>query len=76
MHFHSHLSGFLLKEYQKLRLLTFLNPGMDPRGAGYNVIQSQIAIGSGGFFEKACAHGTQVQLNFVPEHHTDFILQL
>jgi rod shape determining protein RodA len=63
----------LLKEYQKKRLLVFLNPESDPLGAGYNIIQSKIAIGSGGLFGKGWLHGTQTQLEFIPEHHTDFI---
>ena len=62
-----------LKEYQKARLLVFLNPSMDPLGAGYTIIQSKIAIGSGGFLGKGFMEGTQNQLNFLPERHTDFI---
>lgn len=62
-----------LKDYQKARLLVFLNPSMDPLGAGYTIIQSKIAIGSGGFFGKGFMEGTQNQLNFLPERHTDFI---
>jgi rod shape determining protein RodA len=64
---------FLLLDYQKERLLVFLNPNMDPLGAGYTVIQSKIAIGSGGFFGKGWLGGTQSQLHFLPESHTDFI---
>ncbi|MCX7919340.1 MAG: rod shape-determining protein RodA [bacterium] len=62
-----------LKEYQKKRLLVFLDPESDPLGAGYNIIQSKIAIGSGGLFGKGWLQGTQTQLEFIPEHHTDFI---
>jgi rod shape determining protein RodA len=70
------LSPFLwyfLKDYQKERLLVFLNPNIDPLGAGYTIIQSKIAIGSGGILGKGWLHGSQTQLNFLPEHHTDFI---
>jgi rod shape determining protein RodA len=63
----------LLKDYQKDRLLVFLNPNIDPLGAGYTVIQSKIAIGSGGFFGRGWLSGTQSQLRFLPEAHTDFI---
>lgn len=62
-----------LRDYQKGRLLVFLNPNIDPLGAGYTVIQSKIAIGSGGFFGKGWLSGTQSQLHFLPESHTDFI---
>lgn len=62
-----------LKPYQQKRILTFLNPGMDPRGAGYQVLQSQTAIGSGGLTGKGYLQGTQTQLRFLPEQHTDFI---
>ena len=62
-----------LREYQKNRLLVFLNPNIDPLGAGYTVIQSKIAIGSGGLFGKGWLSGTQSQLHFLPEAHTDFI---
>jgi rod shape determining protein RodA len=62
-----------LHDYQKRRIETFLNPGADPYGAGYQIIQSKIAIGSGGLFGKGYATGTQSQLNFIPEKHTDFI---
>jgi rod shape determining protein RodA len=64
---------FALKEYQRKRILVFLDPNSDPLGAGYTALQSRIAIGSGGFFGKGFLHGTQSQLDFVPEHHTDFI---
>ncbi|HTL47433.1 MAG TPA: rod shape-determining protein RodA [Verrucomicrobiae bacterium] len=63
----------ILKEYQKKRILVFLNPNLDPLGAGYTALQSKIAVGSGGLFGKGLLHGTQSQLQFVPEHHTDFI---
>ena len=62
-----------LEEYQKNRLLVFLDPMIDPRGAGYNVIQSKVAIGSGGPFGKGFLDGTQKRLAFLPEQHTDFI---
>jgi rod shape determining protein RodA len=62
-----------LREYQRDRILVFLNPNIDPLGAGYTVIQSRIAIGSGGFFGKGWLSGTQSQLKFLPESHTDFI---
>lgn len=62
-----------LKDYQRLRILTFLNPDLDPLGAGYNVIQSRIAVGSGGIFGKGFLQGTQSKLQFLPEPHTDFI---
>lgn len=65
-----------LRDYQKQRLLVFLNPNIDPLGAGYTVIQSKIAIGSGGFLGKGWLAGTQNQLNFLPEHHTDFIFSV
>jgi rod shape determining protein RodA len=65
-----------LKEYQKSRLLVFLNPNIDPLGAGYTVIQSKIAIGSGGIFGKGWLSGTQSQLNFLAERHTDFIFSV
>ena len=63
---------FFLHDYQKQRILTFLDPGNDPLGAGYHIIQSQIAIGSGGFWGKGFLQGTQSQLRFLPEKHTDF----
>lgn len=66
----------LLKGYQKKRLLVFLNPNADPLGAGYTIIQSKIAIGSGGLFGKGWLAGTQNQLNFLPERHTDFIFSV
>ena len=63
----------VLKDYQKQRLYTFLDPGRDPRGAGYQVIQSKIAVGSGGMWGKGVTHGSQTQLRFLPVPHTDFI---
>ena len=65
-----------LQPYQKLRVLTFLNPDRDPLGAGYQIIQSKIAVGSGGFFGKGFLKGTQSYLEFLPEKHTDFIFTL
>ncbi len=62
-----------LHDYQKARLMTFLDPTADPLGAGYNIMQSQIALGSGGLFGKGFGMGTQSQLQFLPEKHTDFI---
>jgi len=66
----------LLKEYQKARILTFLNPERDPSGAGYHIIQSKIAIGSGQFLGKGYLKGTQSHLRFLPERHTDFIFSV
>ncbi len=65
-----------LKEYQKQRILIFLNPGADPLGAGYNILQSKIAIGSGGLIGKGFLKGTQTHLAFLPERHTDFIFSV
>jgi rod shape determining protein RodA len=64
---------FILKDYQKERLMNFVNPERDPRGSGYNVIQSTVAVGSGGIWGKGLGHGSQSQLNFLPEKQTDFI---
>lgn len=64
---------FLMREYQKQRVLTLFDPERDPLGAGYHIIQSTIAIGSGGVFGKGWLNGTQSQLDFLPERHTDFI---
>ncbi len=64
---------FILKDYQKDRVATFLNPQSDPHEAGYNVIQSVIAVGSGTVWGKGLGYGSQSQLNFLPEKHTDFI---
>ena len=66
----------ILKPYQKLRILTFLDPGRDPLGAGYQIIQSKIAVGSGGLTGKGFLRGTQSYLEFLPEKHTDFIFTL
>lgn len=66
-------TNFILKPFQKARLLVFLNPKADPQGAGYNLNQSKIAVGSGEWFGRGLHHGTQTQLNFVPEHSRDFI---
>ena len=65
-----------LKPYQKLRILTFFNPDKDPLGAGYQIIQSKIAVGSGGLYGKGYLKGTQSYLEFLPEKHTDFIFTL
>jgi len=65
-----------LQPYQKLRILTFFDPDRDPLGAGYQIIQSKIAIGSGGFSGKGFLQGTQSYLDFLPEKHTDFIFTL
>ncbi len=63
---------FYLRDYQKERILNFLYPERDPLGTGYHIIQSKIAVGSGGFLGKGFMHGTQAQLHFLPEQHTDF----
>ena len=65
-----------LKPYQKSRILTFLNPERDPLGAGYQIIQSKIAVGSGGIFGKGFLNGSQSYLDYLPEKHTDFIFTL
>lgn len=62
-----------MRDYQRQRVLTFMNPESDPLGAGYHIIQSKIAIGSGGIYGKGWLNGTQSQLEFLPERHTDFI---
>lgn len=67
---------FVLYDYQKDRVLNFINPENDPLGTGYNIIQSKIAIGSGGFFGKGYLNGTQGQLDFLPEKQTDFIFTI
>ena len=64
----------IMKDYQKQRVLTFLDPESDPLGSGWNIIQSKTAIGSGGLSGKGYLDGTQSQLNFLPESHTDFII--
>lgn len=66
----------ILKDYQKKRVMTFINPDLDPLGAGYHLIQSKIAVGSGGFLGKGYLQGTQNQLRFLPEQHTDFIFSV
>ena len=72
----SPVGWFFLKPYQRERLLVFVNPNMDPLGSGYTIIQSRISIGSGGLFGKGWLQGTQSQLNFLPERHTDFIFSV
>lgn len=67
---------FMLAPYQKQRITSFLNPEQDPQGAGYNILQVLITIGSGGLTGRGLGHGPQSQLNFVPEAHTDFIFAL
>jgi rod shape determining protein RodA len=70
------LAWLFLKDYQKDRLLTFLSPESDPLGAGYHIIQSMIAIGSGGFLGKGFLKGSQTQLKFLPEQQTDFVFSV
>lgn len=65
-----------LLPYQRMRILIFLDPGADPRGAGYQIIQSKVAIGSGGFWGKGFLNGTQTGLHFLPAKHTDFIFSV
>jgi rod shape determining protein RodA len=72
----SMLAWFFLKGYQKQRILAFLDPEGDPLGAGYHIIQSKIAVGSGMLFGKGFLKGTQNALSFLPEHHTDFIFSV
>lgn len=67
---------FVLHDYQRNRVLTFLDPGRDARGSGYNALQCKIAVGSGKLFGKGYLKGTQAQLNFIPEQHTDFIFSV
>lgn len=67
---------YLMHDYQRQRVLTFLNPESDPLGSGYHIIQSKIAIGSGGLYGKGWLNGTQSQLEFLPERHTDFIFSV
>ena len=68
------LLWMVMHDYQKQRVLTFLDPESDPLGSGWNIIQSKIAVGSGGLFGKGWLSGTQSRLEFIPERHTDFIL--
>jgi rod shape determining protein RodA len=68
--------NFLLMTYQKTRIITLLDPSSDPLGSGYHIIQSKIAIGSGGVFGKGLGQGSQSQLDFLPEHSTDFIFSV
>ncbi len=70
------IGWYALKDYQRARLLSFIDPAMDPLGSGYQTLQSQIAIGSGGFLGKGFTKGTQGSLSFLPAHHTDFIFPL
>lgn len=70
------LAWHVLKDYQKRRLLIFLDPSVDPLGAGYHLIQSKIALGSGGMFGKGFFSGTQAKLHFVPGAHTDFVFAI
>ncbi len=67
---------YFLRDYQKQRIFTFLNPEQDPLGSGYHIIQSKIAVGSGLFWGKGFLKGTQSQLNFLPEQHTDFVFSV
>jgi rod shape determining protein RodA len=67
---------FALKPYQRMRIVSFIDPTADPKGSGYNSIQSMIAVGSGELFGKGWRKGTQSHLNFLPEHHTDFIFSV
>ncbi|MBN1307503.1 MAG: rod shape-determining protein RodA, partial [Chitinispirillaceae bacterium] len=66
----------LLKDYQKMRIISFINPQADPFGAGYQVIQSKVAVGSGHLFGKGFLKGTQTKLSYLPEQHTDFIFSV
>lgn len=70
------IAWHFLHDYQKLRVLTFLNPESDPLGSGYHIMQSKIALGSGGIFGKGFLKGSQSHLNFLPEKHTDFIFTM
>jgi rod shape determining protein RodA len=69
-------SWLFMKNYQKDRIANFIDPYRDPTGSGYNVIQSTVAVGSGQLFGKGLGHGSQSQLNFLPEKHTDFIFSV
>jgi rod shape determining protein RodA len=68
--------SYVIQDYQKQRILTFLNPESDPLGAGYHITQSKIALGSGGFWGKGLFEGTQSHLNFLPEKQTDFLFAM
>ncbi|MBT4792250.1 MAG: FtsW/RodA/SpoVE family cell cycle protein, partial [Halobacteriovoraceae bacterium] len=68
--------NFGLKDYQKRRILTFIDPQADTKGSGYNAIQSQIAIGSGRFLGKGFKNSSQASLNYLPENHTDFVFSI
>src|SRR5688500_6451198 len=70
------LAWSMLRDYQKNRLYTFLDPERDPLGAGYHILQSKIALGSGGLFGKGFLQGTQSHLSFLPEKQTDFIITM
>jgi rod shape determining protein RodA len=74
--FFSVMIQYFYKDYQKKRILVFLNPDLDPHGSGYNIIQSKIAVGSGGFFGKGFLNGSQSQLGFLPEKTSDFIFSV
>jgi len=67
------LGWLFLKDYQKMRIMSFISPDQDPLGTGYNVIQSKIAVGSGSFWGRGLGHGTQSRLRFLPEYRTDFM---
>lgn len=69
-------TNVVLKPFQKARLFSFLNPGADPQGTGYNLVESKIAVGNGGLFGRGLYQGTQTQLNFVPEHSRDFVFSV
>ncbi|MBD3370247.1 rod shape-determining protein RodA [Candidatus Fermentibacteria bacterium] len=70
------LAWNLLKPYQQARITTFLNPAVDPHGAGWNIIQSEVAVGSGGMFGQGFLHGAQKELAFLPSRHTDFVFSV
>jgi rod shape determining protein RodA len=72
----AHLVQHVIKDYQRKRIVVFLSPGFDPLGSGYHILQSQIAIGSGRLFGKGLFSGSQTQLGFLPEKHTDFIFSV
>ena len=68
--------SYFLKDYQKQRIMTLLSPAQDPLGSGYHILQSKIAVGSGGLLGKGYKKGTQSQLRFLPARHTDFIFSV